>query len=110
MVQRLTPGFSRSDSYVQIILDLSLPNKVIKFAGTEISIKWYVFNVRFTRYNAIYFNLTPSIPLSFEQEGEGNEREDFYLTKTLLLTPEKYLCFRKPNSWIPRIRLSWTFL
>ncbi len=39
MVQRLIPAFSRSDSYPQILLNLMLPDKVIKAPGAKAAIK-----------------------------------------------------------------------
>ena len=59
MVQRLTPAFGSSDSYAQIVLNPGLPNEVIKAPGAQASIKRYVLSAGFTRYNALYFNLTP---------------------------------------------------
>ncbi len=61
MVQRPTPAFGSGDSYVQIILDLGLPDEVVKTPWPQAGIKWYVLTMGFTRYNASYFDL----PLSF---------------------------------------------
>ena len=59
MVKCFTPPFSCSDSYAQILLNSSLTNELIKATGPEAGIKRYVFSTGFTRYNAVYFNLTP---------------------------------------------------
>jgi len=59
MVKCLTPPFSCGDSYVQILLNSGLTNELIKATGPEAGIKRYVFSTGFTRYNAVYFNLTP---------------------------------------------------
>jgi hypothetical protein len=48
MVQRLIPAFSRSDSYPQILLNLILPDKVIKAPGAEASVKGRVLSSGFT--------------------------------------------------------------
>jgi len=61
MVKCLAPPFSRGDSYIQILLNSSLTNELIKAAGPEAGIKGYVLSTGFTRYNAVYFNLTPLI-------------------------------------------------
>jgi hypothetical protein len=42
MVQRLIPAFSRRDSYLQVFLNLVLPDEVIKALGSEASIKGYI--------------------------------------------------------------------
>ncbi len=42
MVQRFTPAFGSGDSYLQIVLDLALPDEVIKTPGAQASIKWCV--------------------------------------------------------------------
>jgi len=59
MVKCLTSPFSRSDSYAQVLLNSGLTNEVIKVSGSEADIKRYVLSTGFTRYNAVYFNLTP---------------------------------------------------
>jgi len=61
MVQRLIPALGCGNSYVQVVLDLGLPNEVLKAPGAETGFKGYIFSAGFTRYNALYFNLTPSI-------------------------------------------------
>ena len=48
MVQRLAPAFSRSDSYLQVILNLTLPDEVIKASGSEASIKGYILSLGLT--------------------------------------------------------------
>ena len=48
MVQRLIPALSRRDGYPQILLDLVLPNKIIKAAGAEAAVKVYVLSPGFT--------------------------------------------------------------
>jgi len=60
MVQRLTPAFGSGDSYVQVFLDLALPDEVIKMPWSQAGIKWYILSAGLTRYNASYFNFTPS--------------------------------------------------
>ncbi len=59
MVKRLAPALGSSDSYVQVFLDLALPDEVIKTPRSQAGIKWYVLSAGFTRYNASYFNLAP---------------------------------------------------
>ena len=61
MVKRLISPSSRGDSYAQIILDSGLTNELIKMTRSEAGIKRYVLSTGFTRYNAVYFNLTPFI-------------------------------------------------
>ncbi|GAH97676.1 unnamed protein product [marine sediment metagenome] len=48
MVQRLAPAFSCSDSYLQVILNLILPDKVIKASGSEAGIKAYILGFGLT--------------------------------------------------------------
>jgi hypothetical protein len=48
MVQRLIPAFSRSDGYLQILLNLILPDEVIKAPGAEAGIKGYILSPGFT--------------------------------------------------------------
>jgi len=55
MVQRLTSAFSGDNSYVQIVLDLALPDEFIEVAGSQAGIKWFVFSTGFTRYDSSYF-------------------------------------------------------
>ena len=59
MVKCLSPPLSCGDSYAQILLNSGLTNELIKATGSEAGIKRYVFSTGFTRYNAVYFNLTP---------------------------------------------------
>ncbi|MFC1932971.1 hypothetical protein ACFLXU_05015 [Chloroflexota bacterium] len=59
MVQWLVPALGSSDSYVQIVFDLALPDEVIKTPWSQAGIKRYIFTAGFTRYNANYFNLAP---------------------------------------------------
>jgi len=59
MVKCLTPPLSRGDSYAQVLLNSGLTNEVIKAPGSEADIKRYVLSTGFTRYNAVYVNLTP---------------------------------------------------
>ena len=47
MVQRLVPALSRRDGYLQVLLDLVLPDKVIEAAGAEAAVKVYVFSPGF---------------------------------------------------------------
>ncbi len=61
MVQRLAPAFGGGNSYVQIVLDLGLADKVIKAPWAQAGIKWYNLSTSFTRYNASYFNLASSV-------------------------------------------------
>jgi hypothetical protein len=56
MVQRLVPALSRSDSYLEVILNLILPDKVIKAPRAKATVKTGVLSPGFTRYNALYFN------------------------------------------------------
>jgi hypothetical protein len=42
MVQRLVSAFSRSDSYLQVFLNLVLPDEVNKASGSEASVKDYI--------------------------------------------------------------------
>lgn len=67
MVQRLASAFGSSNSYVQIVLDPSLPDEIIKTPWSQAGIKWYVLSSGFAGYNASYFNLTPFIPLLREE-------------------------------------------
>ncbi len=60
MVQRLIPASGSSDGYLQIILDLALPGKVIQTPWPQAGVKWLILVVGFTRYNTSYFNLAPS--------------------------------------------------
>ena len=73
MVQRLIPALGSGNSYIQIVLNPSLPDEVIKTPWSQAGIKWYVLSTGFTRYNASYFNLTPfrffSNPIPFPQLG-----------------------------------------
>jgi hypothetical protein len=48
MVQRLIPAFSRRDSYLEVILNLILPDEVIKTPGAEAGIKGYILSPGFT--------------------------------------------------------------
>jgi len=59
MVQCLASTFGRDDSYIQIVFDLALPNKIIKTARAQAGIKWRILTAGFTRRNASYFNLAP---------------------------------------------------
>jgi len=59
MVQRITPAFSRGDGYVQVILNLVLPDEFIKVAWPEAGIKRGILNIGFTRYNASYLTSPP---------------------------------------------------
>ena len=59
MVQCLTSAFGSSNSYIQIVLDFGLPDKIIKTPWSQTGIKWYVLSRGLARYNASYFNLTP---------------------------------------------------
>ncbi len=66
MVQRLAPAFGSGDSYVQVVLNLALPDEIIKTPWPQAGIKWYVLSAGFTRYNASYFNLPPfKKPMSY---------------------------------------------
>ena len=67
MVQCLAPAFGSGDSYVQIILNLGLPDEVIKLAGSEAGIKLCVLSAGFTRYNALYFR-PPQVLIWFLKE------------------------------------------
>jgi len=59
VVQRFASAFGGNDSYVQIILNLDLPDEITKVPGSEAGIKLAVLSAGFTRYNALYFNFTP---------------------------------------------------
>ena len=59
MVQCLAPAFGSGDSYIQVILNLGLPDEVIEVAGSEAGIKLTVLSAGFPRYNALYFNFIP---------------------------------------------------
>jgi hypothetical protein len=48
MIQRLVPALSRSDSYLEVILNLVLPDKVIKAPGAKASVKVYILSPGFT--------------------------------------------------------------
>ena len=61
MVQRFTPALGGSDGDVQIILNSILADKIVKTAGSQVDVNWYVFSTGFTRYYALYLNLTPII-------------------------------------------------
>ena len=61
MVKCLAPPLSRGDSYVQVLLNSALTNKLTKATGSEAGIKGYVLGTGFTRYNAVYLKLTPLI-------------------------------------------------
>jgi len=61
MVQCLASAFGGSNSYVQIVLDLDLPDEIVKPPWAQAGIKRYVLSSGFTRYNASYLNLTPFI-------------------------------------------------
>lgn len=54
MIQRLTSAFSSDNSYVQIVLDLALPDEFIEAAGSQAGIKWLVLGTGFPRYNPSY--------------------------------------------------------
>ena len=62
MVDRLTPAFSRGNSYLEVFLGLLLSDKVGQVPGSKTRIERGVLLGRFTRYNACYF---ASPPLSF---------------------------------------------
>lgn len=61
MVQCLAPALGSHNSYVQIVLDLDLPDEIVKPPWSQAGIKRYVLSSGLTRYNASYFNLTPFI-------------------------------------------------
>jgi hypothetical protein len=44
MIQRLTPAFSCSDSYPQVILNLVLPDEVVKTSGSEATVEGYILS------------------------------------------------------------------
>lgn len=48
MVQRFSSAFGCGDGYVQVFLDFVLPDEIIKVAGAQAGIKWYVFSAGFT--------------------------------------------------------------
>lgn len=48
MVQRFAPGFGGGDSYVQIVLDFGLPDKVLETPRSQAGIQGYVLSSRFT--------------------------------------------------------------
>jgi hypothetical protein len=48
MVKRITPALGGSDGYIQVILDLVLPDKVSQTARSQTDIKGFVFLARFT--------------------------------------------------------------
>jgi hypothetical protein len=57
MVQRLVPALSRGDGYLEVILNLILPDKVIKTPGAKAGVKVYILSPGFARYNSFYFCL-----------------------------------------------------
>jgi hypothetical protein len=42
MVQRLAPAFSRRDGYLDVFLNLVLPDEVSKASGSEAGVKGYI--------------------------------------------------------------------
>jgi len=44
MVQRLAPAFSRSDGYPEILLNLVLPDEVVKASGSEATVEGYILS------------------------------------------------------------------
>jgi hypothetical protein len=61
MVQRLSPAFGGGDGDVQVVLELILPDELIKAAGPEAGVKRYVLSAGFTRYDASYLNSPPLV-------------------------------------------------
>jgi len=55
VIQCLAPAFGRGNSYIQIILNLGLPDEVTEVSGSEAGIKLCVLGVGFTRCNTLYF-------------------------------------------------------
>jgi len=47
MVQRLAPPLGGGDGYVQVALDLALPDEVAQVAGPEVAVQRDVVAVRF---------------------------------------------------------------
>ncbi len=48
MVQGLTSTFGGGGGYVQIVLNPGLPDELIKVAGSEAAVKWYILSAGFT--------------------------------------------------------------
>jgi hypothetical protein len=48
MVQRLAPALSRGDGYLKIFLNLILPDKFSKVAGSEAAVKGCILGSGFT--------------------------------------------------------------
>lgn len=48
MVQRLASTFGGGDSYIQIVLNPGLTDKVLKVTGSEAGVKRYIFSTGFT--------------------------------------------------------------
>jgi hypothetical protein len=44
MVQRLAPALSRGDGYLEVFLNLVLPDKFGEMAGSEAAVKGYVLS------------------------------------------------------------------
>jgi hypothetical protein len=63
VIQRFSPAFSGGDGNAQIVLDFTLPDKVIQPPWAEAAVKGYVLSAGFARYYALYFTFTPySLP------------------------------------------------
>jgi hypothetical protein len=46
MVQCLVPALSGSDSYIEVILNLILPDKISKAPGTKATVEGYILSPR----------------------------------------------------------------
>jgi len=42
VVQRLLPAFSRGDGYLEVFLNLVLPDEVVKASGAEAAVEGYI--------------------------------------------------------------------
>jgi hypothetical protein len=56
MVQRLVPALSRGDGYLQVVLNLILPDKIIKTPRSKAAVEVYILGSGLTGNNSVYFN------------------------------------------------------
>lgn len=59
MVKGFTPAFSRSDGYLEVFYDTSLPDEVLKGLGAKAGIERRVLVAWFSRYDSRYFGSPP---------------------------------------------------
>jgi len=60
VVQRLLPAFSRGDGYLEVFLNLVLPDEVVKAPGAEAAVQGSVLGSGLTRNDALYFLIPPA--------------------------------------------------